>query len=196
MAINKIVYGDTTLIDLTNATATAADIASGKTAFSKEGILLTGTAAGSSYHKIDSKQFTVNITSTSAVSVGSLALGSDIWDSSKILYIKVRDDAGPRNGYFTSSDSWILNYLAASSSSYTLGVGVTLYTRKTSTSIATRAAAMADAYGIFPRSLTPSGGLAIFGRYNSSYTGTINGTYTVEVYFVDYAPNTGNPFNF
>ena len=44
MAKNKIVYGNETLIDLTDATATASDVASGKTAYGASGEKITGTA--------------------------------------------------------------------------------------------------------------------------------------------------------
>ena len=43
MAINKVIYGGTTLIDLTGDTITAADLASGKTAHDKSGAIITGT---------------------------------------------------------------------------------------------------------------------------------------------------------
>lgn len=42
MAINKIVYGDTTLIDLTSDTATASDVASGKKFHDRTGAQVTG----------------------------------------------------------------------------------------------------------------------------------------------------------
>ena len=44
MAINKVEYGNTTLIDLTDMTAVASDVASGKTFYGKDGVLTTGTA--------------------------------------------------------------------------------------------------------------------------------------------------------
>lgn len=44
--INKVMFGDETIIDLTDATATAADIAQGATAYGATGELLTGTATG------------------------------------------------------------------------------------------------------------------------------------------------------
>lgn len=43
MAVNKVIYGNNTLIDLTADTITAADLASGKTAHDKSGAIITGT---------------------------------------------------------------------------------------------------------------------------------------------------------
>lgn len=43
MAVNKVIYGSTTLIDLTSDTITASDLASGKTAHDKSGAVITGT---------------------------------------------------------------------------------------------------------------------------------------------------------
>lgn len=43
MAINKIIYGNTTLIDLTADTVTAAGLAAGLTAHDKSGEIITGT---------------------------------------------------------------------------------------------------------------------------------------------------------
>lgn len=42
MAINKVVYGTRTLLDLTEDTVTAADLVSGKTAHNKAGEPVTG----------------------------------------------------------------------------------------------------------------------------------------------------------
>lgn len=43
MAVNKVIYGNTTLIDLTQDDITAADLASGKTAHDASGAVITGT---------------------------------------------------------------------------------------------------------------------------------------------------------
>lgn len=43
MAINKVIYGNTTLIDLTQDDITAADLASGKTAHAADGSVIVGT---------------------------------------------------------------------------------------------------------------------------------------------------------
>ena len=44
--VNKVVYGNTTLVDLTSDTVTAADVASGKTFHLANGVQATGTASG------------------------------------------------------------------------------------------------------------------------------------------------------
>lgn len=49
MERNKIIYGGQTLIDLTDATATASDILSGKTAYGADGSLLVGTNTNSEW---------------------------------------------------------------------------------------------------------------------------------------------------
>ena len=43
MAINKVIYDNTTLIDLTSDTATADDVVSGKTFHLRDGSIATGT---------------------------------------------------------------------------------------------------------------------------------------------------------
>ncbi len=44
MAVNKIIYGGTTLIDLTDSTAVAADVASGKYFYTNAGVKTQGTS--------------------------------------------------------------------------------------------------------------------------------------------------------
>ena len=46
MAINQVKYGNTTLIDLTDTTAEASDVASGKYFYTKAGVRTQGTASG------------------------------------------------------------------------------------------------------------------------------------------------------
>lgn len=47
MAVNKVVYGNTTLIDITDTTAIASDVAQGKYFYTNAGVLTQGTASGS-----------------------------------------------------------------------------------------------------------------------------------------------------
>ena len=48
MAINQVKYGTTTLIDLTDTTAVASDVAQGKYFYGKDGVKTLGTATGGS----------------------------------------------------------------------------------------------------------------------------------------------------
>lgn len=48
MAVNKVIFGSSTILDLTNATASAADIRQGKTAYVADGTLVSGAFSGAS----------------------------------------------------------------------------------------------------------------------------------------------------
>ena len=58
---NKVVYGGNTLIDLTDATATASDVLSGKTAYGATGEKLTGTIASKSSSDLTASGATVTV---------------------------------------------------------------------------------------------------------------------------------------
>lgn len=58
MAINKVIYDGNTLIDLTDMTAIASDVASGKTFYGKDGVLTTGTASGGGNAVIETGTYT------------------------------------------------------------------------------------------------------------------------------------------
>ena len=46
MAVNKVIYGSNTLIDISDTTATADKILSGYTAYGADGTKITGSASG------------------------------------------------------------------------------------------------------------------------------------------------------
>lgn len=63
MAINKVVYGDDVLVDLTPTTAEAEDVIEGKTFVNRSGVLTTGTSTGGSrdYEELDNKPSINNV---------------------------------------------------------------------------------------------------------------------------------------
>lgn len=70
MAINKVVYGNTTLIDLTDSTLSdPSDLKSGVTAYDRSGVLLTGTGSGGGDYIL---------TYDEASSVGSAEVGTAV----------------------------------------------------------------------------------------------------------------------
>ncbi len=50
MAVNKVTYGNTTLIDITDTTATASDVADGKEFYLANGTKATGTLEFITYY--------------------------------------------------------------------------------------------------------------------------------------------------
>lgn len=161
--------------------AAASDIASGKLAY-VNGSLITGTASGgggSSWTKIgNTTELTVNMTSTSAASAGTIALGSAYYTKDKIIYVRIRDKSGKRNGYFYGSDTYFMNYWKANGATTTLSVCAQCCYRYNNSALA----ATAGAYGVYGYSINSSGTLTIRKRYNSTNTLTINSTYTIDVY--------------
>lgn len=150
-----------------------------------------------SYKLIATQEYTASATSTSSSSVGTITLGSNYFTSDKIIYVKIRDKAGSRNGYFVGTDTYFFNFYAANNSTTILESKATFVHRKSSAGSFNTYVPVSsnEGYGIYPASLNSSGVLTIKKRYNSTYTLTVNGTYVVEVYTLNYSKN-GNPFNY
>ena len=142
------------------------------------------------YQKIYTGTVTASTTSTSFVSVATLQLGTAAWRKDKILYIKIRDTAGRRAGYFYGSDSFYCNYYAGNNATTTVGNGPCIYYRTNSSNVVLGSSAGATgSYGVMPYQLTSAGALSIRARYNSSNSLTIDGTFSVEVYLIGW-PNS------
>lgn len=140
--------------------------------------------AGSSYKLLKSAEFTVNTSSTTAIDVGTVAAGAAAYDSSKIIYVRVRDKAGVRDGYFTESDTWFPNqYQYKSKTTSLIDCGKFVIGKG---SVST------SQYGVCPYVISSDGTVTIKARYNSAY-GTVDGTYVVEVYALDW-PDKVSPF--
>ena len=171
-------FTDTTIS--TNAAA-AGDIASGKLAY-VNGVLLTGTGSGGGgWTKIGSTtQLTVNTTSTTAASAGTIAIGSAYFTKNYIIWVKVRDNSGKRNGYFYGSDAFFMNYQNANGVTTTLSVPAVVCYRYNSDAYA----ATTGQYGVYGYSINSSGTLTIRRRYHSSYSLTINSKYDIDVYYI------------
>lgn len=156
---------------------------------------------GSSYELIASTTYTVQTTSTTDIVVGTFQTGdTSIWTSDKMVYVKIRDTAGRRNGYFYGSDSMFCNnvpgngssstssYLMHGTSYYQTSAGnlVNYTLQRTSTSTITKG------YGVYPTRIYSNGDIDIRAVYNSA-TLTIDGTFQVDVYLLDW-PGNVNPF--
>ena len=119
MGVSKVVFNGYTKIDLTGDTVDAAHLYSGYKAHGADGELVTGTLLPE-ITLLGSKEFTDSYSSTTAAAVTSLELGSSAYTSSGILYVKVRDKAGKRDGYFYGTDVFLFNRYPAQSATSTM----------------------------------------------------------------------------
>ena len=243
MGINKVVYGNTTLIDLTDSTlASAGQLSQGITAYDRTGTKITGTASGGGtgtftdvveslpgggdHHIITG----VNISDTTAVasdvatgkvfytSNGTRTVGTssgggggesnlhllttdeiyvstasttvtlekaysvpltDLGEKDALFVFTISDNAGHRNGYFYSSLSAIVNTttvrnwairVTSNGSTGIFGGGYGVY-------VSTVGATYVD--GV--RTLTAN----VSSRYDDTYSLTVDGTFSVSIYYID-----------
>lgn len=177
--------------DVSDTTAAAADVASGKQFYTAAGVLTQGTSSGgggsSAWTKVAEKSYTTSTTGTSAATIETWATGhSEIWTSDKWVYVRIRDTAGKRDGYFYGGDQLFYNVTLINGTSSTyIATALSIYTRYASGKFTVTSTNTASSYGVFADRLYPNGDLRMRQRYNSSNTLTINGTYKVEVYMLD-----------
>ena len=208
MGINKVQYGNTTLIDLTSDTVTADKLMQGYTAHDRTGAVITGTATGggsggnvwqdqdgyvhlddegggsggSSWELLASQEFTVSTESTSNVSVGTISLDlSKYNDPETMVWVHVRDKAGKRAGYVYGSDTIFFSYALANGNTNSLSIRpVMLYYVNSSD----KYIGAASPYGVFAYRLYYNSSnhyVEIYSRYNTTY-GVIDGTFKCDVY--------------
>lgn len=146
--------------------------------------------SGTSWKLLGTTSITTSSTSTSATAVGTVTLSS-AWTSAKIIYVRVKDRAGKRAGYFYGHDTYFTNFRIKNGSTSTLTTGAHMTYAYTSGNAWYE---YSGQYGVYGYSISSAGVVTIRRRYNSTYSLTIDGTYDVEVWALDYA-NGKSPFD-
>lgn len=188
--------GTALFADPSGVTAEAADVKSGKTFLDADGVLRAGTASGgSSYTLIAEQDVTTSTTKTSGTSVAQITCSPSAWEHAHIIYVRVRDKAGARLGYFYGSDTFFINTNQANggTSAQTTAARI-IHRYSTSAQWGQYVGATTTGYGVYGYSITTAGKINLYSRYNSNYSLTVNGTYHVEVYALSY-PDGVNPFD-
>lgn len=151
--------------------------------------LIASIPAGSSaWTKIAETSITTSTTSTAAITLQTFSTGdSSIWTSDKIVYVRIRDTAGKRTGYFYGTDNIMFNIQpvnGASATSTSAGMIKTIYAVDSSGLYVVNTQSTSSGYGVYVYSIYSDGRIALRGRYNASFSRTIDGTYSVEVYLL------------
>ena len=190
--------GTARFTDVTPTTATDSDVASGKIYFKSDGTQSTGTSSGGVGSGIATLLKTVSLgtmstSGTSAADSGKSVTVSGI-NGYDALIVETSVDSITNNRHMATT-RWVA--IAGSSSAATANgaaVGNATWNAKISSSAIKTTRASTTAYGIYPNSCTittTSNGTAtlpLYWRYNSTQTGTINGSYTTRVYGVKLLP--------
>ena len=177
--------------DASITTATASDVASGKVFLAADGTITTGTSSGgggsSSWTKVAETSYQVSTTSTSAETVATWETGdSSIWTSDKWVYVRTRDTAGKRNGYFYGTDTFFYNVNPINDTALTsVASAIRITKRYKDDLVYTTATNGSTGSGVYPDTIYKNGNIRIRKRYNSSSSYTVDGTYKVEVYLLD-----------
>lgn len=143
-----------------------------------------GGGGGDAWTLIGSAEYAVNTSNTSATDVGTINLTVDEITANDIIYIAVRDKSGKKPSYLYGTDA-IFAFPEKSSPGATNSVR--LYNCCTVMGANTYApgkySCAASQYGVYASSIDVSAKtVKISAKYNGSSTGTIDGTYKVEVY--------------
>lgn len=147
-----------------------------------------GTGSAYGYTLLGEKNVTANTTSGSSAYLDNITVLS-AWTDAKMIYVRIRDNAGPRAGYFYGSDCFFINYsLANGSTSALTSAGRLIHRYSTSSQWGQ---VTTTGYGVYAYDINSSGKVRIYTRYNSSYSLKINGTYHVEVYALDWPDGVG-----
>ena len=185
--------GTASFTDVTDTTASAADVASGKYFYTSAGVRTQGTASGGGGGGLTLIQTTslgeLSTTSTSATNTGkTITLASTTnFTNYDLLIVDISVDS-PVNGRHTSTVSMVLLTGTSNvSTKNTYTVVSNKWNSKLSSSGTGSTRQSTSAYGVYVNSATVTNNtmtMPIYYRQNSNSTGTLNGTYTARVYGV------------
>lgn len=189
--------GTATFTDVTDTTAAAGDVASGKYFYTSDGTRTQGTSSGgggsSNFTLLGTLSVgTVSTSSTQASDTGKSITVKGVYDYD-LLVCECSVDTKTNNRHACTTR---LCWLTASSAVGTKN-GATFATATWNCKLSSNGTATTRSnttpYGVYANGCTVSAGstgdngqavITIYQRYNSTQTGTINGSYTMRVYGV------------
>lgn len=184
--------GTASFVDVTDTTAAASDVASGKYFYTSAGVKTQGTASGGggSDHLtlLATKSLgTISTSSTNAADTGQ-TLGVTGFDAYDILVCVCHTNPHTNGRHVSTVRTIVLPATsdAGTKTGATIATATEHYKLSSSGTLSCRAGT--TPYGVYVNGATLSTSgtrtltLTIYQRYNSTSTGTINGSYTLNVY--------------
>ena len=179
-------------VDPSVTTAAASDVAQGKQFIAADGTLTQGTASGGgggigTLLKTESLG-NINYTSTSAGSLSTTITVNNVETYDMLMIAISRDSKGNSKHYSTLTSVFLLASTDISTKS-TISAVAPKWNAIVSSDGSVRTVYTTSAYGVYISSptLTTTGtekraNLPVYARYNSTNSGTIDGSYTAEIY--------------
>lgn len=151
-----------------------------------------GGGGGSSYKLLATKEYEVSTTSTSAIDVDSFMLDAEeVYTADKLVYVRVRPKEEPESGFY-GVDQFIPNPYPAQPGGYSANSNAIMYVKGNGVVDITYSNA-GTKYGVYVQNIASDGTVSVKARYNSSSSKTIDGTYVLELYLLDW-PDNVSPF--
>lgn len=120
---------------------------------------------------------------TTAARITDLTIPAEIYDHNKIIYVRIRDKAGKRNGYFFGTDNVFFNAPDANGQTSAIThAGRFVYRVNDDGTFSSYMPGTTTGYGVYAYNLTAANKIGINRRYHATYSPIIDGTYSVEVY--------------
>lgn len=182
--------GTATFTDVTDTTAVAADVASGKYFYTSAGTRTQGTASGGGGSGMTllgtASLGSISYSSTSAADTGK-TMDISGYNDYDIIIVEVSVDSVVNNRHVATTSIVLLTGTSNVSTKNTYTVGSNKWNCKVNSSGTASTRQGTTAYGIYVNAASVSNSklhLTFYYRYNSTSTGTINNTYTARAYGV------------
>ena len=184
--------GTAAFTDVSDTTAAAADVASGKYFYTAAGVRTQGTSSGGGgTDRLVLIQTTsigsLSTSSTSATDTGKTVscASSTGWANYDLLLVDISVDTKTNGRHTSTVTPVILTGTSNVTTKNTYTVGSNKWNSKLSSSGTASTRQSTTAYGVYINAASVSSNtlnMTVYYKYNSNSTGTLNGTYTARVY--------------
>lgn len=180
--------GTASFTDVSDTTAAASDVASGKFFYTAAGVRTQGTSSGGGGSGLTLlKTYAIGTLSTSSTSATDTGKSTTVtgYNDYDVLIVDVSVDTLTNNRHTSTVSMVYLTGTSNVNTKNTYTAANNKWNSKLSSSGTGSTRQSTTAYGIYVNAATVSGStmtLTFYYRYNSNHTGTINGTYTARVY--------------